>query len=361
MLDAVGANQALLSIKRTDMRALIDIGHPAHVHYFRNFIRLFEEAGNEVLVTARKKEMSHELLDLYKIPYISRGTGSNGLIGKLIYLPKGNSILLKKALKFKPDVFLSFSSPYAAQVSSLLRKPHIAFDDTEHAKLGRWMYRPFTDKVLSPKCYNGPISKKQKLFNGYMELLYLHPKYFTPREEVKSLLGLKKNEKYTILRFVSWEANHDVGHKGISLEMKREMVQQLSKHTRVFISSEASLPQDLEPYRFNVSPDWMHDALGHAELFFGESATMASEAAMLGTPGIYLDNVGRGYTDELETFGLVYNFTESEKDQREALNKALKILKEKERKDFQAAHEKMMNSKIDVTSYLLQEVYALVQ
>ncbi|MFY0593577.1 DUF354 domain-containing protein [Roseivirga sp.] len=338
------------------MKALIDIGHPAHVHYFRNFIRIFEAKGNQVKVTARKKEMSHELLDLYKIPYVSRGTGSNSMLGKLMYLPKGNRILLQTARKFKPDIFLSFSSPYAAQVSTIMGKPHIAFDDTEHAKLGRLLYRPFTNLVLSPKSYNGKISSKQKLFDGYMELLYLHPKHFTPRTKVKDLLKVKENEKYTILRFVSWDANHDLGHSGISLEMKRKIVKELSKQTRVFISSEAPLPPDLEPYRFRISPDWMHDALYYSELFFGESATMASEAAMLGTPAIYLDDVGRGYTDELETQGMVFNFTESQQDQQASLKKALEILIDLTKASFQKAHQAMLASKIDVTTLLLEEI-----
>src|SRR5262249_20755089 len=40
------------------------------------------------------------------------------------------------------------------------------------------------------------------------------------------------------------------------------------------------------------------------------SATMASEAAVLGVPAVYVSPVGRGYTDEQETrYGLVRNFT----------------------------------------------------
>ena len=35
------------------MNLLIDIGHPAHVHLFRNFYREMREKGHNVLVTAR--------------------------------------------------------------------------------------------------------------------------------------------------------------------------------------------------------------------------------------------------------------------------------------------------------------------
>lgn len=339
------------------MKALIDIGHPAHVHYFKNFIRIFQEKGNQILVIARQKEVSHELLNLHNIPFVSRGTGSNSTLGKILYIPKGDWIIYREARKFKPDIFLSFSSPYAAQVSFLMGKPHLAFDDTEHAKLGRLLYRPFTNLVLSPKAYNGKISKRQKLFDGYMELCYLHPNYFKPNPEIKKILGLKPDERFCVLRFVSWNANHDIGHHGIQLEMKRKMVLEISKSMKVFISSEMELPQDLQPYKYQAPSNLMHDALYYADLFLGESATMASESAVLGTPAIYLDDTGRGYTDELEKYGLVWNYTESHEDQNKALNRALDIVNNESKKNsFATNHRKMIDSKIDVTQFLYEEV-----
>ena len=67
---------------------------------------------------------------------------------------------------------------------------------------------------------------------------------------------------------------------------------------RVFISSESELPADLEPYRIHIPIEQMHHVQAAAALFVGESATMASESVCLGTPAIYIDQVGRGYTDE---------------------------------------------------------------
>jgi hypothetical protein len=40
------------------MKILIDIGHPAHVHFFKNAIRELEGRGHEVKVTARDKEVA---------------------------------------------------------------------------------------------------------------------------------------------------------------------------------------------------------------------------------------------------------------------------------------------------------------
>ena len=68
------------------MKVLFDLGHPAHVHYFKNLIELLQKHGHKVLVIARKKDVTQKLLKNYKIPYISMGEGSNTLIGKFFYL-----------------------------------------------------------------------------------------------------------------------------------------------------------------------------------------------------------------------------------------------------------------------------------
>ena len=49
------------------MRVLIDIGHPAHVHYFHYFMKIMERKGNQILVVARDKEVSQELLSDFGI------------------------------------------------------------------------------------------------------------------------------------------------------------------------------------------------------------------------------------------------------------------------------------------------------
>src|SRR5690606_8670353 len=138
---------------------------------------------------------------------------------------------------------------------------------------------PFATKIFTPSCYRMSLGKKHVRFNSYMELAYLHPDYFTPNPEIYTILGLDENEQYVLLRFVSWEATHDFGHAGMSLENKRKAVRLMSDHARVFITSEAELPEDLKQYRIKIPFDRIHDAIYYSSLLFGESATMASEAA----------------------------------------------------------------------------------
>lgn len=337
------------------MRLLIDIGHPAHVHYFKNLIKIMKNKGHNFLVISRNKEIAQYLLNKYEIPYYSRGKGSKNLIGKLGYMVKADYLIFRQALSFKPDLFLSAGSIYPAHASFLLRKPHISFEDTEHSTGQYKLYSPFTEVVLTPSTFTRYLGNKQIRFNGYLELCYLHPNYFTPDASILNILGVEKAEKYIIMRFVSWDASHDIGHSGLSLKMKRESVKELSKYARVFISSEGELPEDLKPYRINIPPEAMHDALAYATLLYGESATMASECAVLGTPPIYLDNEGRGYTDEEEKrYGLVFNFNESMEDQKLSVRKAVELLKSPDiKKRWRGKREKMISEKIDVTAFMV--------
>jgi len=169
------------------------------------------------------------------------------------------------------------------------------------------------------------------------------------------LLGVDEGEKYVIMRFVSWNASHDVGHSGLSLEIKHKAVKEFSKYAKVFISSEGELPVDLKQYQIKIPPERMHDALAFTSLLYGESATMASECACLGVPAIFHDNVGRGYADEEEKkYCLVFNYTESFEDQEKSIQKGIELLQVQNLKqEFQKNHQKMLSEKIDVTAFMV--------
>lgn len=338
---------------KTTMRILIDIGHPAHVHYFRNFIKLMKDRGHEFLVISREKEITNQLLNNYDIPFVSRGKGSSNVKGKIIYFFKAIWFLYTRTRKFKPDLAISVTA-YTPLIAWLNRVPSIVLNDTEHAKLHHLICFPFANYILTPECYRLDLGKKQIRFKGYLELCYLHPNMFKPNPGILEEIGIENDEKYVIFRFVSWEAAHDVGHSGLSLKTKQKAAHELSKHARVFITSEGKLPEDLEQYRIKFPPEKIHDALAFSSLLYGESATMASECACLGVPSIFHDNDGRGYTDEEEEeYGLVFNYTESEEDQERSLEKALEIINETQNDKWKESAKKLLSEKIDVTSFLI--------
>ena len=143
------------------MKILITIGHPAHIHYFKNAANNLTKNGYQVLFFIRDKECIVDLMKSSDFNYICYGKGGSNMLSKLIKMPITDIKLLKVALSFRPNIFLSFGSPYAAHVAKIMGKPHIAFDDTEHAKFEHIMYRPFTDVIISPYVYNAKLHKRQ--------------------------------------------------------------------------------------------------------------------------------------------------------------------------------------------------------
>lgn len=336
------------------MRILIDINHPAHVHLFKNLAIILQGKGHEVLFTTRDKDGTLFLLAYYNLDYISFGKNYKGLFGKLWGWVKYDFLLLKTVLKYKPEFLISHNSFYAAQISWLTGRIHIAMEDTGN-KEQTILSNPFNAVIITSTSFPLKYGYKQIFYGGYHELAYLHPKNFTPDINILQKLNIKKDEKYVILRFVSWHASHDKGHQGISFDNKIRVVKEFEKYSKVFISSESPLPSELKKYKINIEHHEMHHALAYSSLLFGESATMASESAMVGSPAIYLDNTGRYYTDELESeYGLVFNYSESPEDQEAAINKGIEILKSQTYNDeWQQRRQKMLADKIDLTAFLV--------
>jgi hypothetical protein len=183
-----------------------------------------------------------------------------------------------------------------------------------------------------------------------MELSSLHPDYFNPDISVFEELGLKENEEYLIIRFVSWAANHDFGKQGLNFEQKRRLVDSLKQKHKIFISSEGYLPDDLEPYRLRIHPSRIHDVIAFAKLYLGEGATMASESAMLGTPAIYVNPISAGTLEAQEKYGLLYCFRSFE-GVMEKTQELLSIYNLK--KDIKVKRDKMLAEKISMTDYLV--------
>ena len=330
------------------MRIIFDLGHPAHVHYFKFLIRLLEKNGNQVLIVARGKDVTHRLLKNYGIPYLSRGEGSKSLLGKFFYLFKANQLLYRYSIIFQPDLFISFASPYAAQIASYFNKPHIAFTDTEHAKLGIASFLPFTNTIITPKTFKGNLGHNHIKFDGFMEDAYLHPKYFKPNKNILKKLNLSDQERYVVLRLVSWDASHDIGQKGLRRDTLIKLIDEVKKHARVFISAENKVPKIFKKYQLSINPTEIHDVLSFADLFIGEGATMASECAIMGTPSIYVNSLSAGTLEDQEKKGILTTFSSS----NGLIKKSRDILANpKAKKEAKQKSIELFDKKIDINIF----------
>lgn len=236
----------------------------------------------------------------------------------------------------------------------LKRKTHFALTDTETAGFYDKFFGKFVSVLFTAKSFKRQLRADQLRYNGNIELFYLHPNRFKPIEDVTELLHIEPKDKYVIMRFVSWQAYHDKGLSGFSNENKLKAATEFSKYAKVFITSETQLPAELEPYRIKIPPEKMHDVLANAQFFFGESSTMASESAVLGTPAIYLNENWFGSTDEEKEYGLLYSYRENQEDQLAAVTKGIELLKDDNLKSkMQIKRIEFLKDKIDVTGFML--------
>ncbi|NCC50453.1 MAG: DUF354 domain-containing protein [Spartobacteria bacterium] len=339
------------------MKVLIDLQHPAHLHFFRHAARRLQAEGHEVRFTGRNKDILEELAQHLDIPVEVFGTARKGVVNLARELCYRQWKLWQYTRAFKPDVIMAIAGTCVSAVGRLRGVPTYIFYDTEHATLSNLVAYPFATCIYVPRCYRKSIRWNHKRYNGYHELAYLHPHYFTPDPTVLREAGVAEGELFSIMRMVNWGAAHDLGYEGFSPANLTWAVETLAKHGRVFISCEGEMPAPLEPYRLRVDVTRAHDLMAYAALIFGESATMCSEGAVLGVPGIYMDPVGRGYTDEQEReYGLVFNYTS--RTQHLAIQKADEILTGYDRETWREKGRRLVADKVDVSELIYQVAIA---
>jgi predicted glycosyltransferase len=337
------------------MKILIDIGHPAHVHLFKNFIWEMEKRGHQFLITARDKDVSIDLLKAYGIECVSIGKISEKRFGLIREWLERDIKILKRAKAFNPDILMGMLNPCIAHSAKILRKRAIIFNDSEVVNFTAVITHPFSDAIITPVGFHKKIGKKQVFISGYKELAYLHPNCFKPDKTIQTYLNLTNGEKFVLMRFVAWKASHDVGKRGFSLKDKFKHVSELEEYARVFITSESPLPPGLAKYKITFPPEKIHDALYYADLLIGDSQTMTTEAGILGTPAIrcnsWVSKNDMGNFIELEQkYGLIFNYS----DPNKAIDKAIELIQKPDLKEgWQKKREKLLKDKIDVTSFMV--------
>lgn len=338
------------------LRIALDITHPAHFHFFRNAIWLWRDRGHDVLLLSRDKDITLQLLDEAGWQHTCLSKARDGKFGLALELIEHSTGVLRAITHHRSQAIAAIGGTFMVYPAKLRRIPSLLFYDTENAKLSNKIAYPVATRILTPRAYRDDIGPHQQRYNGYHELAYLHPRYFTPDPSKLTPEGLKSGDPFTFIRLVAWKSHHDVGDYGV--RDLYDVVQRLEAYGRVLISSEAPLPPDLQKYAIRGSVGDVHHVLAHARLFFGESATMASEAALLGVPAIFLSTSSRGYTDEEEKrYQMVFNFNGEQAIQADALNRAEAILSDPNAPAlFQARREAMLADLVDVTEFIMQTV-----
>lgn len=336
------------------MNILIDINHPAHVHLVKNAYHELKAKGHEIIVTVKDIPSAKALLDSEGIPYINIGRKDDSLakkgIDQLIY----DWRIWKLVHKHKIELGFG-SSINIPHVSRMSKMKSVLLDDDDDAvePLVVKFAHPFADVILTPDS----IVRKAKqtiTYPGTHELAYLHPNRFVPDKRILKGLGLKEGEKFFILRFNAFKAHHDVGAKGLSIEGKRRLIKTLSNYGKVFITTERNIDDEFIPYQLKVSQEKVHSLMYYATMFIGDSQTMTTEAAILGTPAVKCNSfAGRlAVPNELEErYGLCYAYLPE--DEENFHKKIEELLATPNLKDEWAKRrETFLKEKIDVTAFL---------
>ncbi len=293
---------------------------------------LLHHRGHEWVVTARDKDVTLDLLHAYGIPYrsLSRLPTRRWLIpAEFVFRV---SALLQVCRRERPDVLAGIMGPTAAVAGTLLGIPSVVYYSNESTAPLNRLTQFLASEYLAPWGYRGPVGGRVRRVRTFQEWAYTSPRVFTPDPETWSLLDLFPGSRYFVVRLVAWRSIHDVGAHGIHDPLR--LVRALEPHGRVFVSSEKPLPPELAPYALPVPPDKGLDVLALASLYVGESVTMATEAALLGTPAVYVSYSFRGVTAELErAYGLALNF----KTLEQGLDTILTLARRLDAKDEWAA------------------------
>jgi hypothetical protein len=338
------------------VRVLIDVGHPAHVHFFRPAIAQLHERGHEVRITARAKDVTLELLDGFRLPYRVLSRAADHHAGLYLEWLVRTARLVKALRGFAADVTAAVGGAFVAPAGRIARVPSLVFTDTEHVRIDRLLTFPLATRICVPYSFRTEVSGPITRYNGLHELAYLSPSRFRPEPGVLSAAGAAP--PYAVVRFVSWGASHDRGHRGLAALGRDEVLRRLGRLCPIIVSDEGSRLAWSDGRALEIAPHHVHHVLARASLYIGEGATMATEAGLLGTPSVYVSSlVGTmGNFDLLAEAGLVESFVDpaAALDRAEALLVAGDARREWERRarEFGARH-------VDVTAFIVEQLEEL--
>ena len=340
------------------MRFLVDICHPGHVHFFRHALARLRREGHDVVVTARDKDVTVPLLEAFGIEHTVLSAVGRHRFSLYMEYARRLPALIGLVRRIRPDLLAGVAGTFIVPTARITGTPSLVFTDTEHATFDRLVTYPWANRICTPEAFVGDLGRGHHRYRGLHELSYLHPGHFQRNGGVAAALGLKEGERFSVLRFVSWQASHDRGERGFSTPLKVKAVEALGRHGRVFISAEGDLPPELAHLALRLPPHRLHAVLALASLYLGEGATMATEAALLGTPSVYVSSLvgSMGNFEILQKENLVLSFRDGEA----AIAQAEALLADKGVKAaWQARAASFAGRHIDVADYVHGQMMAV--
>jgi uncharacterized protein len=330
------------------MRILFDLGHPAHVHLFKNLIWYFQKQGHKVTVVNRDKDLTCYLLDAYKIKHQTLSKAKTGFLGNILEFFERTIKILR--LNSKEHFNLAIGTSVSISYLTLFYKVRsYVFGDNDDLFSYQFVLLayPFATRIINPDCIK-PIFFKRKriLYSSYQKFAYLHPNNFRPNKSVLKKYNLKPHA-YILVRLSALKAYHD--KKAIRLFPLLSQIKKMAKEYPVILSQE-NIKSDLNPLD-------LHDIIAFSKFTITDSHTLSTETACLGRPSLLYSNFkGRlSYTDELQNkYCLISIYNKKELSSmidsiKELINKPNDIINPTFKKDWL----KLIRDKIDLNQWMI--------
>ncbi len=286
---------------------------------FNAIAKELEELGHEVIFTCRNYDYVASLFFLLDLDVEILGKHGGGtLFGKLMAGNERISLLAKyiNQLGAKPDYHISFSSPESIRVAFGLGIPAITINDSPHAKAVGKLTIPLSKYLVYSSCIDqnkwiklGATQEQLQPYDGIDEVAWLRD--FKPNEEVLDILGLHRDDNYIVGRpeesSAAYMLDRNMADRTFLDEILNEIFKEYDGRAIIFPRYESQRNYLKKKFKNRIIvPPRAVDTLSlyyYSDLCITGGATMAREAAALGTPSIsyypkpldvleYISNIG---------------------------------------------------------------------
>lgn len=334
--------------------------HPAKFNFHKKQIIELLARGHQVDVVIITKDILEDLVreegwsytNIYpegrKIP------GLHVLLAAPISLAKTICRLLKYIGGKKYDLFIGDALVHVGRLKGV--PSFYPTDDVIRQVPEQSVYLAFCNHIIAPQITElGPFKRKVIRYDGYKAIAHLHPNRFKP-DITRLEESLRNGAAYFLIRCVRFSATHDLNHSGVNNEILRRLVRMLEPKGRVLITSERALPPDLDPYRLQIEKRNIAHYLYYARLFIGDSTSMCSEAAVLGTPSVEFDDYFEKIEQMIELdrkYGLTFGIRPTAPEALFKKVDELLSMGDGSKEIFRKRRDRLLSEKIDVSAFLI--------
>jgi predicted glycosyltransferase len=341
------------------MKILFYLVHPAKFQFHKVQIKTLKDNGHTVDIIINTKDILEDLLKEEGWQYTNLFPEGRKIKGVHVYIAAFISIFrtVTRLFKFtKNKKYDLFIGDLLTIVGRLRGVPSLyPTDDVIRQVPEQSIFLFTTNHIIAPYITELGIFNRKKInYDGYKALAHLHPNHFTPNRSIISS-NVKEGEKYFLIRCTGFGATHDIGRSGVDDKVLRELIEVIKNHGQIFITSERQLPVDLKKYQLVINKKDIHHYMAFADLFIGDSTTMCTEAAILGTPVVEYDDYWHEIEQMLELqykYELINLYRPP--DYKSMLDKVCEIINQSNSKDIVLQkRNNFIKEKIDVSSFLV--------